>query len=159
MRYPSFRFLVLISIVAAALYSLSVCSAVPFLSSGSKSALKRVSIEAREHANENQATAVDIVVIYDAKLLEILPKNAIEWFDKKSSFMASVGQNIDVVSLQIPPISLVDVKLPKGIAKAVYVMSYANYIAAEGQMVGNLSSYKCAKIILQPQRVDYVGCS
>jgi len=145
----TFRFLFLTSVMAVTLCLFSACSAI---------ALHRVSIVATEHANENLGTAIDIVLIDDAKLLSVLPKNAPEWFDKKASFLASLGQSIEVVSLQIPPTALVDVKLPKGISKAARVVSYTNYINADGQVMGDLSLYACAQITLQARRVSYAEC-
>jgi hypothetical protein len=145
----TFRFLFLTSIMAATLCLFSACSAIT---------LHSVSIVATENANENSLTAVDIVLIDDAKLLSALPKNAPEWFDKKTSLLASLGQSIEVVSLQIPPAALVDVKLPKGIFKVARVISYANYINAEGQVMGDLSLYTCAQITLQARRVSYANC-
>jgi type VI secretion system protein len=138
-----------VSIAAVIVFLLSSCSAIP---------LHRVVIEASENANQNQATAIDLVLIQDSNFLSVLPKNSVEWFEKKASLLASLGQSIDVVSLQIPPASVVDVKLPKDLSKAVHVLSYANYLTSEGQMIGDLSSYKCVRIMLEAQRVSYAEC-
>ena len=154
-----FRFLFLTSIMAAILCSLGACSTIPFMNSQAKSPLRHVSIEALVNANQNQATAVDIVLIYDSNILLVLPKSAPEWFANKSSLLAGFGQSIEVVSLQIPAASVTSVPLPKDISKAVQAVSYANYINAEGQVSGNLTSYKCARITLQLQRVSYADCN
>jgi type VI secretion system protein len=155
----TFRFLFLPSIIVAILCSLGACSTISFMNSQAKSPLRYVSIEAIENANQNQATAVDIVLIYDSNMLSVLPKSAPEWFANKSTLLAGFGQSIEVVSLQMPTSSVTSVTLPKDIFKAVQVLSYANYISPEGQVSGNLTSYKCVRIVLQVQHAIYAACS
>lgn len=121
--------------------------------------LRRVSIEVHDNANNSQTTAVDIVLIYDAKLMLSLPQNSAEWFEKKSIFLAKSNQEIEVISIQLPPASAsVLVKLPKNSSEAVGVMSYANYATPEGQLRGYLNAHACARIILEAKRISYADC-
>lgn len=151
---PSFKFLI-VAIAASCL--LGGCSSVNV---NAQNPLRRVLIEAHGNANNDLATAVDIVLIYDAYILPVLPKSAPEWFDKKTSLLAGFSQKIEVISVQIPPASAsVLVQLPKNISKAVSVVSYANYIASEGQLRGHLDTHTCTRIILEAFRISYAECS
>ena len=47
-------------------------------------------------------TGVDVVFIYDEALLATMPATKSAWYGNKRNFMASAGDNIDVVSLFAP---------------------------------------------------------
>jgi type VI secretion system protein len=132
-------------------YTLAACSTTP------ETAIGSIQVVAELGANQDVATALDIVFVYDTTSAGLLPKSGPDWFDKKASLMAGLATGIDVVSLQVPPITTVDVPLPKRAKKAIGVYSYANYITAAGQPMGNLTPYKTMTIRLAPDRVTYSG--
>lgn len=108
-------------------------------------------------ANQNAATALDIVFVYDTDSAAMLPRSGPDWFDKKTALVSGLATAIDVVTLQIPPATTVDVPLPERAAKAIGVYSYADYIPAAGQPMGNLTPFKNMTIRLTPDTVVYSG--
>lgn len=108
-------------------------------------------------ANQNAATALDIVFVYDTDSAAMLPRSGPDWFDKKAALVSGLATAIDVVTLQIPPATTVDVPLPERAAKAIGVYSYADYIPAAGQPMGNLTPFKNMTIRLTPDTVVYSG--
>jgi type VI secretion system protein len=139
------------AILCGTLAALAGCSTTPETVIGS------IRVVAEQGANQDVATALDIVFVYDTTSAGLLPKSGPDWFDKKASLMAGLATGIDVVSLQVPPLTTVDVPLPKRAKKAIGVYSYANYITAAGQPMGNLTPYKTMTIRLAPDRVTYSG--
>lgn len=122
-----------------------------------KTEVESIQVVAESNANQNTATALDIVFVYDATSAGMLPKTGPEWFDKKAGLISGLAKGIDVVPLQIPPEMTVDVPLPKRYAKAIGVYSYANYLEPAGQPMGNLTPYKQMTIRLAPDNVVYSG--
>lgn len=124
-------------------------------SSPPRTSIKDIQVVAEVNANQNTATALDIVFVYDTTAASLLPKTGPDWFDKKSALVNGLATGIDVVSLQIPPAMAVDVKLPSRASKAIGVYSYANYLGAAGQPLGNLTPYKKMAIRLTPDTILY----
>ncbi|TJZ62602.1 hypothetical protein [Chitiniphilus eburneus] len=91
-------------------------------------------------ANNNTATAMDIVLVYSANGIAMLPKTGPDWFTQKTALLATLGPKVDVVSLQLPPAAVVDpVLLPKRYRDAVGIYAFPNYIDAKGQPVLDLT--------------------
>lgn len=134
---------------------LSACSFLKMFVDSSP--LKQIQIIAEINANQNTATAIDIVFVYDDNAVSLLPKTSPEWFEKKAALMLSLANNIEVVSLQMPPATLANVDLPAKHSKAVGVYSFINYLDVSGQAVGNLTPYKIMSIWLAPTSVLYKG--
>lgn len=124
-------------------------------SSPPRTTIKNVQVVAEVNANQNTATALDIVFVYDTTAASLLPKTGPDWFDKKAALVSGLATGIDVVSLQIPPAMAVNVKLPSNAGKAIGVYSYANYLGAAGQPMGNLTPYKKMAIRLTPDTILY----
>ena len=119
-------------------------------------ALQTISITADVNANQNNATALDIVFVYDQAAVSLSPKTGPEWFAQKDALAVGLGDAIDVVSLQVPPATVInDVPLPKRARKALAVFAYANYMSPSGQVMGNLTGYKQVRISLQRETVGY----
>jgi type VI secretion system protein len=131
---------------------LSSCSSSP-----PKTKVEGIQVVAESKANQNTATALDIVFVYDTTAAGMLPKTGPDWFDKKAALVSGLAKSIDVVSLQVPPTMTVEVPLPKKYDKAIGVYSYANYLEAAGQPMGNLTPYKQMTIRLTPDNVIYNG--
>jgi type VI secretion system protein len=123
--------------------------------------LQTIQVLADVNANQNNATALDLVFVYDSSTLPLLPKSGPEWFDKKAALVAGLATAIDVVSLQIPPASNVNLPaappFPARYAKAVGVYGYANYVTPAGQAVLNLTPYGTVGIMLAPDTVTMTG--
>lgn len=152
--------LLLVSLVAAAAL-LSGCAAVEkLLGIGPHTALRKLQVVAPLGANQNTATAMDVVFVYDSTAQATLPKTGPEWFAAKQALLAGLALSVDVVSLQIPPGSaLQEVALPKNYYyKSVAVYSYVNYLSPAGQPLGNLTPFKCALVTLGPSAVAYQPC-
>ncbi len=120
-------------------------------------ALRELQVVAETASNQDAATALDIVFVYDATSASLLPKSGPDWFQNKAALTANLASNLDVVSLQIPPTTVVDVDLPQRSRKAIAVYSYANYIAVAGQPMGNLTPFRKMTIRLAPDAVIYAG--
>ena len=124
------------------------------------SPLKQLQVVAEIGANQDSATALDLVFVYDDDARNRLPKTGPEWFANKAALLAGLSLSVDVVTLQIPPASRVSpVALPARHRKAQAVYSYLNYLAPAGQPMGNLSAFKCAQITLAASSVRYQNCS
>jgi len=154
---PFFRFLVT-SLIAC----LSVLLGLALVGCSSTSKPKPtqvagIRVVAEINANSGTATALDLVFVYDSDAVAMLPKTAPEWFEKKAALVSGLARSIDVVTLQMPPATVVDVRLPSRADEAIGVYSYADYIAAAGQPMGNLTPYKRMTIWLTPTTVVYSG--
>lgn len=108
-------------------------------------------------ANTNSATAIDVVFVYDSKVLGLLPEKGPDWFDKKDALTKALATSIDVVPLGVPPMTLASVALPARYQEAIGVYSYANYLSAAGQPKCNLTPYKQMIIWLTPDTVVCAG--
>lgn len=120
-------------------------------------AIKHIQVNAEIGANQNTATALDIVFVYDDNAVALLPKTGPEWFAKKAALTLSMATAIAVVSLQMPPATLTTVHLPAGHSKAIGVYCFVNYFSVAGQAVSNLTPYKTMEISLTPNNVIYKG--
>jgi type VI secretion system protein len=120
---------------------------------------RQVQVEARPDANQGNATELDIVLVHEREALALLPKTGPEWFRSKAALLSALARDVTVVSLQVPPPApAFDVKLPKRSEQAVAVLGFANYLSAEGQQVGDITSFRCARIVLKATSVDYLSC-
>ena len=133
------------------------CGALTACASTPRTPINNIKIIAQLGANQNVATAIDIVFVYDTTSTSMLPKSGPDWFSNKAALMSGLATNIDVVSLQIPPATTLTVPLPDRYSHAVAVYSSANYITAGGQPVGNLTPYETMMIQLTPDNVIYRG--
>jgi len=119
--------------------------------------LTRIDVVAQAGANQNSATALDIVFVFDANSAALLPKTGPDWFARKAALVDGLATGIAVVSLQVPPAMTLSVALPKHHAKAIGVYSYANYIEPAGQAMANLTPFRRMTIGLAPGRIVYSG--
>lgn len=118
-------------------------------------AVSQIKVVAEVGANQNAATQLDIVFVYDSNVVAMLPTTGPDWFQKKEALMAGLANGLDVVSLQVPPATLASASLPKRHGKAIDVYAYANYLSAAGQPKGNITPYKNVTIWLTPTTVIY----
>jgi len=118
-------------------------------------AVDSIEVLAEVGANGNSATALDIVFVYDVNAGALLPKNGVEWFEKKKALIADLADGIDVVAVEIPPATTLTLPLPPRYKKSIGVVSFANYLSASGQMAGNLTPYKRIAIRLAPDNIVY----
>jgi type VI secretion system protein len=140
-------------IVALALPCLlAACS----LFGGTKSAaVAQIKVVAEVNANQNNATELDVVFVYDSNVVALLPKTGPDWFSNKAAMVDGLAASIDVVSLQIPPQTLASAELPKRHGKAIGVYVFVNYLSPAGQPMGNITPYKNMTIWLTPTTVLY----
>lgn len=138
-------------LILAACTLLAACSAAP------KSHLRSLDVAAAFDANQNTATALDLVFVYDVAALERLPGAGPQWFEHKAALSGELGNAVDIVTLQIPPGSVLDVALPSRRDQAIAVFSYANYVDKAGHPRGTLTGFGKMRIHLASDRVDYIG--
>ncbi len=119
-----------------------------------KTELESIQIVAQVDANRNLPTRLDLVFVYDLGVAAQLPKTGPLWFEQKAALLAAWPKKLDLVALEIPPLSQVTPPLPKGYAKAVTVLAYADYLAGAGQPVANLTPFARVLITLRPEAID-----
>lgn len=129
---------------------LTACGAAP-------TAIERIQIVAETGANQNSATAIDIVFAYDSTAAGMLPKTGPDWFAAKPALLNGLASAVDVVSWELPPGKVIDVSLPARHRGAIAVYSYVNHIDQAGQALGNLTPYRGMTIRLKPNTVAYTG--
>ncbi|HSC80074.1 MAG TPA: hypothetical protein VLC08_06960 [Chitinolyticbacter sp.] len=118
--------------------------------------VKSVRVVAEIGANGDNATALDLVFVYDVNALALLPKTGPEWFAQKRALQASLATGIDVVPLEVPPATVIAAApMPRRHGKAIGVYAFPNYVAAAGQAVGKLTPFKRATVRLMPDTVEY----
>jgi len=139
-------------IVLATLSLLTACS---FFSGPKTASVSQIKVVAEINANQSSATQLDVVFVYDATAAALLPKTGPEWFDKKAALLAGAADSIDVASLQVPPATIADVRLPGRHSKATGVYVFANYLSPSGQAVSNITPYKSVTIWLTPSGITY----
>ncbi|HKQ30730.1 MAG TPA: hypothetical protein VJS66_05545 [Burkholderiales bacterium] len=141
------------------LFAPSILSACGLFDKGPpKTNLASIAVIAEDGANQNSASALDLVFVYDPAVAEFLPKTGPAWFESKASLLSGSPRALDVVSLQIPPSFALDadaISLPKRYKDAIRVMAYANYIAEDGRYPINLTELRRAVIRLKPAAIEY----
>ena len=117
--------------------------------------LANVRVAAPPGANLDSATALDLVFVYDKNSVALLPKTGPEWFAQKQALLNGLGLSIDVVSLQVPPATVVDpVRLPKRAGDAVAVYGFADYLSADGQARLDITQFRHAVIWLAATQIQ-----
>lgn len=107
---------------------------------------------AQPGANQDEAVALDIVVVHDVALMPRMPVTADLWFAQRVAFQAGAGRGISVVSLQVPPGSRVPaVKLPPRMNRAAGVLVYAGLKHGAGPTAAPLAPHHCVRIELAQQ--------
>lgn len=119
--------------------------------------ISRIQVIGEVQANTNSATALDIVFVYNSNVIALLPATGPDWFEKKQALMKGLATSIEVMSLEVPPMTLLNPGLPANAGKAVGVYGYANYLTAAGQPQCNLTPYKNMLIWLTPDTVICEG--
>ena len=145
-----------VACIVLALAALDGCSTIASLLPGHQktTSLSSLRVAAPPGANLNSAVALDIVFVYDTTSVAMLPKTGPEWFAQKAALQSGLGRNIDVVSLQIPPATVIDpVPLPSKAGKAIAVYGFANYQAKDGQARSDITAYRHAVVWLAATQV------
>ncbi len=115
--------------------------------------LDAVQVIAEAGANRDLPTRLDLVFVFDTGLSAQLPKTGPAWFQQKDALLAAWPGKLQALSLEVPPLSEAAPALPKGYGKAVAVFAYADYLAAAGQPVINLTPFENARITLRPEAI------
>lgn len=130
---------------------LAGCGMARSLPGGSVTVLNHLGVVVEQGANQQIATALDVVFVYDTQAEAVLPRTGPEWFARKAVDQNSLGSAIDVVPLQLPPATVMaEVALPPRHRQAVAVYAYVDYLAAAGQARLSLGAYRNAVIRLTP---------
>jgi len=134
----------------------SAKSALKMVGLGSDNALASISLESTADSNMDTPVAIDLLFIYDANVTPLLIElNGPEWFTKKSSLTKRYDKEIDVVSLEIVPLSLIKkIIFPTAHKNAKNILMFTNYRSSNGQYVAELSHFKQLKIRLLNTRYE-----
>lgn len=122
------------------------------------SPLRHLLVAAEVRANQDSATDVEVVFVYDVKAVEVLPKTAPEWFANRQALLSELAQAVETVRAGVPPSGLYELPLPPRHRKAVRVYGYANYLVAGGQRVQDLTPYACGLLVLGADAVSRRPC-
>ena len=119
----------------------------------------QISVQATDDANDNTATALDIVFVYAENLAAWLPKTSPEWFAKKAALMSEHSSVIEITHVELPPGTPVQtIRPPARHQKAKAIVAFASYIDSKGQSLANLIAFKCVTITLKHDAVAYDEC-
>jgi type VI secretion system protein len=123
-----------------------------------RSELRTLQVSADSQANRGNATALDIVVVYDTAAVARLPATGPEWFRQRDALQKTLATAIEVRSLQVPATYPVfQVRLPSHISRSVAVLAFANYVAEEGWPAITLTPFKNASLRLRQESIDVSG--
>ena len=132
-------------------------SFIPGIDDPSKIATRSIRVTASREANNNSATALDLLFVLDKSATARLPKTAKLWFEDREGNINSVLGDVIVVPVELAPGGSVDVDMPRGYKKAEALMVFANYLPTRGQKLFKLPDEKTAEIWLDPQAVRIVS--
>ncbi|ODS25025.1 hypothetical protein AB835_00525 [Candidatus Endobugula sertula] len=120
------------------------------LTSNSKNSLKSIALESLANSNFDTPVAVDIVFIHNGNITPILSAlSGPEWFNKKQELMKRYDNQIDLISLEVVPLSLVEsMVLPKKHKQAMNIIMFTNYQSSNGQYMAEIGHFKQLKIRL-----------
>lgn len=109
-------------------------------------------VEVTVSPDVQQATRLDIVLVYDIALMPHMPRSAADWFAKSAALQAAAGRGLGVVSLEVPALSPKRlVKLPPGAGKAAGALVYADLPPGQGATAAPLAPHRCVRILLAHQ--------
>ena len=115
-----------------------------------KTLLSGISIRAEVDSNDNVPVAIDFVFIFDNSLTPVLQNlKGPEWFANKAGILLQYEKKLALAHVEIVPLTAkYSVTLPNGYDDAVKVLMFANYIAATGQVIADLTEFDQAHITL-----------
>lgn len=120
--------------------------------------LRSLVVSADPQANRGNATALDIVVVYDTAALARLPASGPEWFRQRDALQKALATTIEVRVLQVPAAyPAFPVHLPSRISHSVAVLAFANYVAETGWPAITLTPFKSASLRLGQESIDVCG--
>lgn len=123
-----------------------------------RASLRTLQVSADPQANQGSATALDIVVVYDAAAVARLPGTGPEWFRQRAALQKALATAIEVRSLQVPAAyPAFQVALPTHISSAVAVLAFADFVAEDGWPAITLTPYKNASLRLMQESIDVDG--
>ncbi|MFT5421675.1 MAG: hypothetical protein ACI9D5_002433 [Candidatus Endobugula sp.] len=133
---------------------LNACSSTKYtlkmLGVGSDNAIKNITLVSFPDSNMNSPVAIDLLFVNDDSISPLLlGLSGSEWFNDKALLLSRYGKALDVVSLEVVPLSFVEsVDLPKTKKLAQRVLMFTNYRSRNGQFVADISQYKSLTIRL-----------
>ena len=112
----------------------STKSALKMVGLGANNNLSKISVESTRNSNLNTPVAIDILFIYDENVTSILlDLNGPTWFNNKLALVKRYDKEIDIVNLEVVPLSFIDeVNLPKEHKHAKNILMFANYRSRDG---------------------------
>ena len=105
--------------------------------------LDKVWIQSDADSNQNLPTAVDILFIYDQKTADALSAlSGPDWFAQKRALLLKYQAKMFIKALEVVPHSPKQaVILPDTFYNAISVLMFANYLAADGQYLADITQY------------------
>ena len=119
----------------------------------------RLQVLSAEGSNQNTATVIHVVAVFDSSVLPYLPRTAPEWFGTTRAHLQVLGNRISVGEYQVLANNgLVDLPLPRGSRRAAAFVAYVNYLDPEGQAAVRMPGRGCSRLVLEERRVVYTEC-
>lgn len=160
------RWLIPISLIATLTATLTGCSAVTTaleainvfenIKFKKTTKLRTLSVSANMMANQDMATAVDLLFVRDKDLVKKLPTDGLVWFQQRQRWLDNNPGVLTLVSIEIPPEKKIkEVTLPEDWEDSSHVVAYLKYFSKGGQNRLNLTSFKHAYIELGSKDVKF----
>jgi hypothetical protein len=123
-------------------------------------AWQQVQVVASAQANQGAVTRLDIVLVHDVAWMPRLPVTAAQWFDQRQALQAGAGRGLKVVSLEVPPGTVLPkVKLPSGATRAAGALVYAGFAPGGGPTAAALAPHPCVQIVLDLHSLTQSACA
>jgi hypothetical protein len=118
--------------------------------------LQRLSFTTLANTNQGTATAIDVVLINDTKVIGEMPKSSAAWFSQKDALLRQYS--FGMVSIEMAPLTtLKAVKLPQDSTDAIAIVVYVNMLTDQ-PIIRIPASEECVNIRLTEHRIQYETC-
>lgn len=149
-----FRFSSLV-LIALGVTSLVACSFNP-MKLVANNQLESLSFTTLANANQSSATAIDVVFIADADVVELMPTTSAAWFSQKDDLLNRHA--LGIVSIEMAPLTTLNtIKLPNDHASAAATFIYVHMLT-EQSVIRIPPDEQCLNIALAEQSVSYKTC-
>jgi len=148
------RFLTL-SFVAFSVISLAACSFNPMKLTANND-LESLSFTTLANANQSNATAIDVVFITDADVIEQMPTTSAAWFSQRGDLLNR--HSLGIISIEMVPLATLNsIKLPNDHDSAVATFIYVHMLTVQ-PVIRIPTDEQCVNVTLAEQSVSYKTC-
>ncbi len=148
------RFSILL-LIAFGINSITACSFNPMKLIANND-LESLSFTTLANANENSATAIDVVFITDAEVIKLMPITSAAWFNQRGNLLNS--HSLGIISIEMAPLkTLKNITLPKDYESAAAIFVYFNMLTDQ-PVIRIPADEKCINITAAEKAVSYQIC-